>query len=267
MGKAEIGGSHVDALRSPGFGAGQPDIDLFGKDRHVVVDLVGVEPDVVGFLLRPADAVAHQVVKRSREVGGEEVDFLDFVPPDHFRPERVEGREQVERAPLQVIEISAFVVPAVEQGGSLACQNGGTRVAIDDGVGHGYFPPALERAARRFFACVIMILAFASPAAALAAVTMGTKFLTGYLAARKNQIGIPGRWRAGLALTPRGEFSIIIAGLAISAGLNANIVPFAATYMLMTVIAGPVLARLPDTKWLKAKLGQAQLKLNAKQRR
>jgi len=105
------------------------------------------------------------------------------------------------------------------------------------------------------------------PAAALAAVTMATKFLTGYLAARKNQIGIPGRWRAGLALTPRGEFSIIIAGLAISAGLNENIVPFAATYMLMTVIAGPVLARLPDTKWLKAKLGQAQLKLNAKQRR
>jgi CPA2 family monovalent cation:H+ antiporter-2 len=103
------------------------------------------------------------------------------------------------------------------------------------------------------------------PAAALAAVTMATKFITGYLAAKKNQIGIPGRWRSGLALTPRGEFSIIIAGLAISAGLNPNIVPFAATYMLMTVIAGPVLSRLPDTKWLKAKLGQAQLKLNAKQ--
>ncbi len=104
------------------------------------------------------------------------------------------------------------------------------------------------------------------PAAALAAITMATKFLTGYLAARKNDIGIPGRWRSGLALTPRGEFSIIIAGLAISANLNSSIVPFAATYMLMTVIAGPVLARLPDTPWLKAKLGQAQLKLNAKKR-
>jgi CPA2 family monovalent cation:H+ antiporter-2 len=102
------------------------------------------------------------------------------------------------------------------------------------------------------------------PAAALAAVTMATKFLTGYLAARKNQIGIPGRWRAGLALTPRGEFSIIIAGLAVSAGLNPNIVPFAATYMLMTVIAGPLLARLPDLPWVKEKLGKAQLKANAK---
>ena len=105
------------------------------------------------------------------------------------------------------------------------------------------------------------------PAAALAAVTMATKFITGYLAAKKNQIGIPGRWRSGLALTPRGEFSIIIAGLAISAGLNPNVVPFAATYMLMTVIAGPVVSRLPDTKWLKAKLGQAQLKLNEKTKR
>lgn len=104
------------------------------------------------------------------------------------------------------------------------------------------------------------------PAAALAAITMATKFITGYLAARKNGIGIPGRWRAGLALTPRGEFSIIIAGLAISANLNPAIVPFAATYMLMTVIAGPVMARLPDTAWLKEKLGQAQLKQFAKQK-
>lgn len=102
------------------------------------------------------------------------------------------------------------------------------------------------------------------PAAALAAVTIATKIITGYLAAKKNGIGIPGRWRAGLALTPRGEFSIIIAGLAISAGLNQNIVPFAATYMLMTVIAGPVLARVPDMPWVKEKLGQAQLRLNQK---
>jgi CPA2 family monovalent cation:H+ antiporter-2 len=102
------------------------------------------------------------------------------------------------------------------------------------------------------------------PAAALAAITIATKVLTGYLAARRNGIGIPGRWRAGLALTPRGEFSIIIAGLAVSAGLNQDIVPFAATYMLMTVIAGPVLARLPDTQYFKDLLGNAQLKANAK---
>jgi CPA2 family monovalent cation:H+ antiporter-2 len=102
------------------------------------------------------------------------------------------------------------------------------------------------------------------PAFALAVVTMFTKFLTGYLAAKKNGIGIPGRWRTGLALTPRGEFSIIIASLAIAAGLNPAILPFAATYMLMTVIAGPLLARLTDLQYFKDKLGNAQLRANAK---
>ena len=49
---------------------------------------------------------------------------------------------------------------------------------------------------------------------------MGTKVLTGYLAARKAGIGEAGRWRAGFALTPRGEFSIVIAGVAV--GIRAS---------------------------------------------
>jgi CPA2 family monovalent cation:H+ antiporter-2 len=89
------------------------------------------------------------------------------------------------------------------------------------------------------------------PALALAAVTMGTKVLSGYLAARRAGIGIPGRWRTGLALTPRGEFSIIIAGLAVSAGVEPRIAPLAATYMLITVVSGPVVVRITDTTWFK----------------
>lgn len=92
------------------------------------------------------------------------------------------------------------------------------------------------------------------PALALAAITMATKFFTGYLAAKSAGIAKPGRWRAGLALTPRGEFSIIIASLAITAGIDAAIVPFAATYMLMTIIAGPVLAKVTDTEWFKTRI-------------
>lgn len=42
------------------------------------------------------------------------------------------------------------------------------------------------------------------PALALAVITMATKVLTGYLAARRAGIGAPGRWRTGLALMPRG---------------------------------------------------------------
>lgn len=92
------------------------------------------------------------------------------------------------------------------------------------------------------------------PAAILAAITMFTKVISGYLASRRAGIGKPGRWRAGLALMPRGEFTIIIAGLAVSAGVEPKMAPLAATYMLITVVSGPVLARITDTKWFKAKM-------------
>jgi CPA2 family monovalent cation:H+ antiporter-2 len=92
------------------------------------------------------------------------------------------------------------------------------------------------------------------PALALAVVTMSTKVASGYLAARRAGIGRPGRWRAGLALTPRGEFSIIIAAMAVGAGVNPLIGPLAATYMLITVIGGPLLARLTDTALFKKQM-------------
>ncbi len=87
------------------------------------------------------------------------------------------------------------------------------------------------------------------PGILLAIVTMATKAATGYLAARRAGIGVPGRWRAGFALTVRGEFSIVIAGLA--AGTAPRLAPLAAVYVLTTIFAGTVLARIPDTGWFK----------------
>ncbi|SCL16141.1 cation:proton antiporter [Micromonospora inyonensis] len=90
------------------------------------------------------------------------------------------------------------------------------------------------------------------PALALAVVTMGTKTLTGYLAARRAGIAEPGRWRAGLALVPRGEFSIVIAGLAVASGeVPPGLAALATAYVLITVVTGPMLARLPDFAWFK----------------
>jgi monovalent cation:H+ antiporter-2, CPA2 family len=51
------------------------------------------------------------------------------------------------------------------------------------------------------------------PAAALAAIGVATKLLTGWVAGRRIGVGAAGRLRAGAALIARGEFSIIIAGL------------------------------------------------------
>ncbi|MEP6479762.1 MAG: cation:proton antiporter [Rhodoglobus sp.] len=96
------------------------------------------------------------------------------------------------------------------------------------------------------------ILPVVLPAFGLAVVTIATKTLSGYLAARRAGIGIPGRWRTGLTLTPRGEFSIVIAGLAVGAGVEPLLAPLATAYVLITVIAGPLLSRIPDAAWFKA---------------
>ncbi|BDZ45725.1 cation:proton antiporter [Naasia aerilata] len=89
------------------------------------------------------------------------------------------------------------------------------------------------------------------PAALLGIATMATKVVTGYLAARRAGMGVPGRWRAGFALTPRGEFSIVIAGLAVGSGVEPQLAPLATAYVLITVVAGPLLSRIPDTAWFR----------------
>jgi len=89
------------------------------------------------------------------------------------------------------------------------------------------------------------------PAVALAAVTLAlvtaaTKVATGWWAARRAGIATRGRWRAGAALVARGEFSIVIAGLAVSAGREPTLGPLAATYVLVLAVLGPLLARVVD---------------------
>lgn len=90
------------------------------------------------------------------------------------------------------------------------------------------------------------------PALGLAALTMATKVLTGATAAKRAGIALPGRIRAGLTLMPRGEFSIVIAGLAVASGVEPELAPLATAYVLITVVTGPALARLPDYAWFKA---------------
>ena len=102
------------------------------------------------------------------------------------------------------------------------------------------------------------------PATILAIVTIATKTLTGWLAAKRAGIGVPGRWRAGFVLVPRGEFSIVIAGLAVGAGVEPKLAPLATAYVLITVIAGPLLARVPDAAWFKSAVRQASVRRQAK---
>lgn len=87
---------------------------------------------------------------------------------------------------------------------------------------------------------------FLPAALALAVVSALTKVATGVYAARREGVGPLGRARAGTALVARGEFSIVIAGLAVSAGYT-EIGPLASAYVVMLSILGPLLARYADT--------------------
>jgi len=80
-----------------------------------------------------------------------------------------------------------------------------------------------------------------SIAAGMGLVTAFTKVLTGYWAARRLGVDPRGRWRAGMALVARGEFSVVIAGL--GAGIEPRLEPLAAAYVLFLAVLGPVLAR------------------------
>ncbi|MBE3015721.1 cation:proton antiporter [Microbispora sp. NEAU-D428] len=88
------------------------------------------------------------------------------------------------------------------------------------------------------------ILPAAGLAAGLALVTMITKLMTGIYAARRAGIARAGRVRAGIALIPRGEFNIVIAGLAVAAGAHPDLGALAAAYVLILAAFGPLAARL-----------------------
>jgi CPA2 family monovalent cation:H+ antiporter-2 len=117
---------------------------------------------------------------------------------------------------------------------------------------HGLLSPMRDLFAAMFFAFVGLsvdpssIPPVLAPASALAALTLATKFATGWIGAARSGVGIRGRTRAGALLTARGEFSIAIAGLATSAGVVADFEALAISYVFVLAIAGPIFARFAD---------------------
>jgi CPA2 family monovalent cation:H+ antiporter-2 len=83
-------------------------------------------------------------------------------------------------------------------------------------------------------------------AAVLAVVTAGTKVATGAWAAGRSGVALPGRLRAGTVLVARGEFSIILAGIAVAEGVEPELGALAAAYVLVVASAGPLLTRFAD---------------------
>jgi CPA2 family monovalent cation:H+ antiporter-2 len=84
------------------------------------------------------------------------------------------------------------------------------------------------------------------PALGLALLTAATKFATGWWSARRAGIGPRGRARAGATLIPRGEFSIVIAGIAVASGVGTDVGALSIAYVLVLAVVGPVAARASE---------------------
>ena len=82
------------------------------------------------------------------------------------------------------------------------------------------------------------------PALGLAVVTAATKAGLGWWAAGRAGVGKHGRWRAATTLIVRGEFSIVIAGLGVAAGVEGQLGPLAAAYVLVLAVVGSLLVRV-----------------------
>jgi len=89
----------------------------------------------------------------------------------------------------------------------------------------------------------------------LGAATAATKLVGGRWAARRHGVGRAGQRRAGLTLVARGEFSIIIAGLAVGVSGAEDLPALAAAYVLLMAVTGPLAAKLAAPGRLRATIG------------
>jgi CPA2 family monovalent cation:H+ antiporter-2 len=80
----------------------------------------------------------------------------------------------------------------------------------------------------------------ALPAVLLALVTAVGKVITGWVAAGRIGVAVPGRLRAGTVLIARGEFSIVIAALGVGLSDGDELGALAAAYVLITATIGPL---------------------------
>lgn len=76
-----------------------------------------------------------------------------------------------------------------------------------------------------------------------AALTIAGNFVAGMISGRKAGLSHKASTNIGLTIMARGEFSIIVANLGITAGLNPILTPFTALYVLILAIVGPLLAK------------------------
>lgn len=96
----------------------------------------------------------------------------------------------------------------------------------------------------------------AGPVAAAVVLTLVLNLVAGIAAARLNGFRRNAAANIGLTIVGRGEFSLVLATLAATAGLDARVGPFVALYVLVLAVAGPIMATQSRrlARWLPAGL-------------
>ena len=140
-------------------------------------------------------------------------------------------------------------------------------------LGIGVSGPAAHRAEallaplRDLFAAVFFVFfglstdprilpAVVLPVLALVVVTTLTKWAVAWIGGARSGLGTASRWRAATVLSARGEFSIIIAGLGLTAGAPTRLSAVAAGYVLATATLGPITALVADRRAVRTHRGQ-----------
>jgi CPA2 family monovalent cation:H+ antiporter-2 len=82
----------------------------------------------------------------------------------------------------------------------------------------------------------------AGPVLLAVTITAAGCIVAGVVAARIQGLGRASAANIGLTVLARGEFSLILASLAVIAGLDGRLAPFTAGYVLVLAIAGPLAA-------------------------
>lgn len=81
------------------------------------------------------------------------------------------------------------------------------------------------------------------PAVGLALASAATKLFTGWVAAKRSGLSRKGSLRAAVTLIPRGEISIVLAGIGVSSGLDSQLSSLVVAYVLLLAIGGSVAIR------------------------
>ncbi|MCL1852487.1 MAG: cation:proton antiporter [Peptococcaceae bacterium] len=109
------------------------------------------------------------------------------------------------------------------------------------------------------------------PAALIAVVlTLVGSMIYGIVMSKMAKINKRGAVNVGLTIVSRGEFSIILAGMGLTAGLSNSLWSFAVLYVVILAISGPLLSRFSDqiaqgmAKIFRWKLKQKKTKTHPK---